>query len=100
VVRKANREDEDELLRLQTQPNCRPDSWIDFNIDFVLELDNYLGTFAASFLRLRARCNEKNKSKRRLFFILVSADRNAERPRCLSGTRLRYDKMLFDISDY
>lgn len=99
MIRKASRGDEDELLRLQTQPNCRPDSWIDFNIDFVLELDNYLGTFAASFLRLRARCDEKNKSKRRLFLILASADRNVKifdaRPE-----QLRYNEMLFDISDY
>lgn len=57
AVRKASRGDEDELLRLQTQPNCRagPTVWIDFNIDFVLELDYYLGTFASSFLRLCTR---------------------------------------------
>lgn len=38
-----------ELLRLQTQSNSLPDSWIDFNIDFVLELDYWPATFAASF---------------------------------------------------
>lgn len=39
-----------ELLSLQTQSNSLPDSWIDFNIDFVLELDYWPATFAASFL--------------------------------------------------
>lgn len=37
------------LLRLQTCWNSLADSWIDFNIDFVLEVDYWPATFAVSF---------------------------------------------------
>lgn len=70
-----SRKDEDKLLRLQTQPNvaaaavARLGSWIDFNIDFVLQL----GTTTTSILSrllfpdcvpaISRRGNEGNKRR-------------------------------------
>lgn len=93
-----------ELLSLQTQSNSLPDSWIDFNIDFVLQLDYRPATFAASFLSpfpppppplSRRRHLGVGRKNARLFHYIFDLDLNFSLPEYLANSSHSENVLIF-----